>query len=315
MHNTYDIEFDGIEPLSNVLLLAALRAATRMAAGMDDAEAEARYAAAFATASARVDELLYNGEYYIQHVNDVNALPHQYGVGVLSDQLLGQLQAHVNGLGVLLPEDHLRSAISAVFRYNFRPDLSQHESVERSYALDDEGGLLLASWPRGGRPDAPFSYADEVWTGIEYQVAAQLIYSGYLEEALTVVRAARARHTGQYRSPWDDIEAGHHYARSMSAWALLLALSGVQYDAPARTLSFDPVADGTYFFTTNTGWGRATITGTQIQLALDYGTLDLDHLVLRGHDHGPRSLRSGTHRDSGRRHPEGSTPSVADVAW
>jgi uncharacterized protein (DUF608 family) len=290
MHNTYDIEFDGVEPLSNVLLLAALRAATRMAAGLGDAESEARYATAFSRAAARTDELLYNGEYYQQRVEDVNARPNQYGSGVLSDQLLGQFEAHVNGLGHLLPAYHIRNAMSAVFRHNFRPDLSTHESLARSYAQDDEGGLLLCTWPGGGRPRKPFFYSDEVWTGIEYHVAAGLIYEGLVEEGLTVVRAARARHTGLYRSPWNDIEAGNHYVRSMSAWGLLLALSGVQYDAPGRTLSFDPVADGTYFFTTGTGWGRATIAGTRIELALDHGTLDVDHLVVRGHDQGAVSV-------------------------
>jgi uncharacterized protein (DUF608 family) len=178
---------------------------------------------------------------------------YQFGAGVLSGQTLGQLHAHLNGLGYLLPEEHIRSAVAAVFRHNFRSDLSHHENLQRAYALGDEGGLVTASWPKGGRPRIPFIYSDEVWTGIEYQVAAHLIFEGFVEERLTVVRAARARHTGEFRSPWDDIEAGH-YARSLAAWGLLIAASGVQYDGIARTLSFDPIADGTYFFSTGTAW-------------------------------------------------------------
>jgi D-arabinan exo beta-(1,2)-arabinofuranosidase (non-reducing end) len=73
---------------------------------------------------------------------------------------------------------HVRSAVAAVFRHNFRPDRSRHESVQRAYALGDEGGLVTASWPHGGRPHVPFIYSDEVWTGIEYHVAAQLIFEG-----------------------------------------------------------------------------------------------------------------------------------------
>lgn len=293
MHNTYDIEFDGVEPLSNVLLLAALRAASRMADAVGDPEAAARYSDAFVRSSARIDELLFNGEYYQQRVDDVNARPNQYGTGVLADQLLGQFQAHLNGLGYLLPAEHVRSAIHAVFVHNFRADLSSHESLERAYAVDDEGGLLLTTWPRGGRPEHPFTYSDEVWTGIEYQVATELAYAGFPEEALTVVRAARARHTGQYRSPWNEIEAGNHYARSLASWGLVLAFSGAQYDAPAKTLSFDPVADGRYFFSTGTGWGSVAITGTTVDLRLDHGTLELASLRIRGRDVGPVSLSAG----------------------
>jgi non-lysosomal glucosylceramidase len=293
MHNTYDIEFDGSEPLSNLLLLAALRAAVRMAAAAGDAESESRYAAALAKSTARIDDLLFNGEYYEQRVADIDARPNQYGSGVLSDQLLGQFQAHVNGFGFLLPEDHIKSAIHAVYAYNFRPDLSSHENLGRSYAVDDEAGLLTASWPRGGRPHTPFVYSDEIWTGIEYQVAAELVYCGFVEEGLTIVRATRARHDGRYRSPWNDIEAGNHYARSMSAWGLLLALSGAQYDSPARRLGFDPVANGTYFFSTGTGWGRATITDDSVRIEIDYGTLDVDALVVRNRDVGPVAIAAG----------------------
>ena len=80
----------------------------------------------------------------------------------------------------------------------------------------------------------PFVYADEVWTGIEYQVAAHLIYEGCVEEGLEIVEAVRDRHDGVRRNPWDEVECGHHYARSMASWALLLALSGFHYDAADR---------------------------------------------------------------------------------
>jgi Glycosyl-hydrolase family 116, catalytic region len=139
-----------------------------------------------------------------------------------------------------------------------------------------------AQTPRGGRPRIPFIYSDEVWTGIEYQLATQLIFEGFVEDGLTVVRTARARHTGEFRSPWDDIEAGHHYARSLATWGLVIAASGVQYDGIARTLSFDPIADGRYPFTTGTAWGVATIAGDDVTLDVRGGRLDLASLSLRG---------------------------------
>ncbi|PZF86647.1 GH116 family glycosyl-hydrolase [Jiangella anatolica] len=293
-HNTYDIEFAGPEPLTGILLLAALRAATRMAAHLGDEDARARYAALTGTAEPALDARLFNGEYYVQDVADVDERQNQVGTGVLSDQLLGQWHAHLNGLGDLLPREHLRSAVHAVYSHNFRADLRAHPNANRAFAFGDEGGLLLASWPRGGRPRFPMRYSDEVWSGVEHHVAAELVYAGFVEEALTLVRTTRARHTGETRSPWDEVEAGHHYARSMSAWSLLLAFSGVQYDAVARTLGFDPVADGTYFFSTGTGWGRATIADDSIELALDHGTLELESLELRGRRvAGPLALTAG----------------------
>ena len=75
-------------------------------------------------------------------------------------------------------------------------------------------GLLLATWPRGGRPALPFVYSDEVWPGIEYQVASHLIYEGMVDEGLAIVRGLRARHSGERRNPWNEFECGNHYARS-----------------------------------------------------------------------------------------------------
>src|SRR5262249_51582256 len=187
---------------------------------------------------------------------------YQYGPGCLSDQLLGEWFCRVVGLGDVLPPERVHAALSAVVRHNWRRSLADHESCQRTYALNDEAGLLLCTWPRGGRPAYPFPYADEVWTGIEYQVAAHCIYEGLVEEGLAIVRGVRARHDGARRNPWDEFECGHHYARAMASWSLLLALSGYHYSAPEGRLCFAPVAaavpPGGEFrclFTTGGAWG------------------------------------------------------------
>jgi hypothetical protein len=166
--------------------------------------------------------------------------------------------AHVAGLGYILPREHVRKAVRSIFRYNFRTSLADHSNVQRVYALNDEEGLLLASWPKGGRPRFPFVYADEVWTGIEYQVAAHLIYEGAVDEGLRIVKAVRDRHDGYRRNPFNEVECGHHYARSMASWALLLSLSGYQYDMVKNEISFSPaVKKGEFrcFFSTGRQWG------------------------------------------------------------
>jgi len=179
-HNTYDIEFLGPNTMMGTIYLAALRAAEEMARALGDGSAE-EYRRLYEKGSRKLDELLWNGEYYIQRYDPNEAPKYQYGDGCLSDQLLGQWMAMVVGLGRLLPEEHVKGALASIFRYNWKKSLLDHENCQRVYAINDEAGLLLCTWPRGGRPALPFVYSDEVWTGIEYQVASHMLYEGMIE--------------------------------------------------------------------------------------------------------------------------------------
>jgi uncharacterized protein (DUF608 family) len=227
-HNTYDVRFTGPNSMTGTLYLGALLAASRMARHLGEESAAKQYEEIFRAGSARLDKLLWNGEYW------------QYGHGCLSDQLIGQWFAEVVHLGKLLPPEHIRTALAAIYRHNYRPKLREVASGQRIYALNEEPGLVICTWPRGHRPAAPFSYCDEVWSGVEYQVAAHLIYEGMVKEGVRLVRTVRDRHDGVRRNPWDEVECGHHYARALSSWSLLLACSGFSYSAPEKTLRFTP---------------------------------------------------------------------------
>lgn len=267
-HNTYDIEFYGQNPLCGIYYLAALRAVEEMARIFGEDGLAGRCRAAFEAGSVKLDQQLWNGEYYIQQLEDVDAYKYQHGLGILSDQLLGQLHARALGLGDVLPVDHVQKAVKSIYDYNFRRGFKNHVNAQRTYVLNDEAGLLLCTWPHGGEPRYPFPYSDEVWTGFEYQVAAHLIYEGWLHEALEIVTAARARHDGVRRNPWNEVECGHHYARSMSSWMLLLALGGIEADLGRGELRFEPVLAATAdqeAFTTFWSTGKAWGTFTQAQ--------------------------------------------------
>jgi non-lysosomal glucosylceramidase len=264
-HNTYDISFFGPNPLSGVYFLAGLRAVEELAGVMAEPELAERCRDTYTRGAQRLDELLWNGQYYIQKLDDVNAHKYQFGLGCLSDQLLGQLHARLVGLGDLLPAEHVRTAIKAVFDHNFKRDFTDHVNCQRTYVLNDEAGLVLCSWPAGGRPRLPFVYSDEVWTGIEYQVAAHLIYEGWVAEGLEIVQAVRDRHDGVRRNPWNEVECGHHYARSLSSWAVLVALSGFQCDLGQGVIRFAPAAAASTepdrfqsFWSCGRGWGTYT---------------------------------------------------------
>lgn len=257
-HNTYDIEFYGPNSLTNSMFFAALKAGVEMSRAMSDLERAEKYESALKKGAKKMDKLLWNGEYYEQKIDDVEKYRYQYGKGCLSDQLLGQMMAHVTGLGYILPEEHVKKAVESIFKYNFRTNFYNHHNVQRTYAINDEKGLLLCSWPQGGRPRLPFIYSDEVWTGIEYQVAAHLIFEGFIDEGLTIVKAVRERHDGYRRNPWNEAECGHHYARSMASWAVLIALSGFQCDLVKREIVFSPKINKdnfSTFWSTGTAWG------------------------------------------------------------
>ncbi|HWQ56832.1 MAG TPA: GH116 family glycosyl hydrolase [Bryobacteraceae bacterium] len=288
-HNTYDIEFYGPNSMMGSLYLGALVAAARMAEHLGDTASAKTYRGMAERGAARLDRELYNGEYYVQRVDESHpkAGKYQYGEGCLSDQLLGQWFAEVVNLGKLLPHPHIQSTLDAIFRYNFREEFETLANAQRIYALNDEKGLLLCSWPKGKRPALPFVYSDEVWTGIEYQVAAHLIYEGRVKEGLAIVEAVRERYDGARRNPWDEVECGHHYARAMSSWSLLTALSGFAYSAPRRDLRFRPrhsPADFRCLYSTGTAWGgyaqRHTKARLEAELAVEGGRLELTTLRL-----------------------------------
>ncbi len=283
-HNTYDIEFYGPNSMMGTLYLGALEAAARMAEHLGDRAAAESYGKLYEQGRGRLDKELWNGEYYVQRVDESQpkASHYQYGEGCLSDQLLGQWFAEVVGLGKLLPHDHVRSALASIYRYNFNTDFADFANAQRIYALADEKGLLLCSWPKGKRPALPFVYSDEVWTGIEYQVAAHLIYEGMVKEGLAIVEGARARYDGRRRNPWNDIECGHHYARAMSSWSLLTAISGFAYSAPLKEIRFRPQVSQAQFrcmYSAGTAWGsyaqQAAKGKLDSEIAVEGGAMEL----------------------------------------
>jgi hypothetical protein len=149
--------------------------------------------------------------------------------------------------------------------------------------MGHEPGLLLCSWPRGGKPTLPFVYSDEVWTGIEYQVASHLIAEGFLNEGLTIVKALRSRYDGRIRNPWNEYECGNYYARAMSSYALLASIAGFRYSAVDRCIWFGPrlsVRPFKTFFSTASGFGTISLDDLSLQLRMLEGELPLEKLVL-----------------------------------
>ncbi|MFC7405520.1 GH116 family glycosyl-hydrolase [Georgenia alba] len=256
--STHDIDLRGVNTFMGTYWLAALRAVEEMARlrGEDHLAAEVR--ALFERGSAAYDEQLFTGEYYRQVLEPGEPDEFQWGEGCLSDQLIGQWWAHELDLGHLLPADHVRTALRSVVRHNLRSGFDGFEHTYRVFADRDDTGLLVCSWPTGGRPEVPTRYADEVWTGTEQQVAALCLREGLEDEAWAILEGLWRRYDGRRRNPYNHIECGDHYVRSMSGWSVLHAWTGRAWDAVSGTLSLREPAPGERLpVLTGTGWGYA----------------------------------------------------------
>src|SRR5688500_5970581 len=68
--------------------------------------------------------------------------------------------------------------------------------------------------------------ANTPWTGVELAFASLLLYEGFYDESLGVIKEVdtRYRRAGLY---WDHQEFGGHYYRPMSSWQIVNALLGL----------------------------------------------------------------------------------------
>jgi uncharacterized protein (DUF608 family) len=185
-HNTYDVEFYGPNPQCGIFYLGALRAGEEMARAVGDTASVAEYRAVFERGSKWIDANLFNGEFYIQKIRGVardkmapNMVSgsgsvntenpeYQVGGGCLLDQLIGQYLADVAGLGPLVSAANIRKTLDSIWRYNYKRTLVGHDSVQRTYVLNDEPALMICDYGKAERPRVPFPYYAESWTGLEY---------------------------------------------------------------------------------------------------------------------------------------------------
>jgi hypothetical protein len=171
-----------------------------------------------------------------------------------------------------------------VVRHNLRRgfgDLRDFTHPYRVFADGDDAGLLVCTWPHGGRPAVPIRYADEVWTGSEYQVAAHCLREGLHREGRAVLDAVWARYDGRRRNPFNEIECGDHYARSLAGWSALEALAGFTHDGPAGAYTFR-LPETAVPFLARSGWGLWSQQGDELVIACTGGRLDLHRLTVAG---------------------------------
>ncbi|SDC64762.1 Uncharacterized protein, contains GBA2_N and DUF608 domains [Paenibacillus sp. UNCCL117] len=306
LHHTLDMELFGPSSWLNGFYLAALKAGAEMARHLGEAETADLYDKIFQSGKQWTDEQLFNGEYYGQQIDlgdksildafgdeaverywneEKNEIKYQLGQGCAIDQVLAQWHANLCGLGEIFDPAQTASALRSLYRYNFKKSLRDEPNTWRLFALNDEAGLVICSWP-GGRekPFLPVPYATEMMTGMEYQVASHMIQEGMIDEGIEIVQAIRDRYDGEKRNPWNEIECGSNYARSMASYSLLNAFSGFQFDLVENVIGFRPARyeHGRFrtFWSLGSGWGTFEVTQTGARLQLLGGSLQLSKLSL-----------------------------------
>ena len=316
----WDPMWFGPNPYNNTLYLAALRAAEEMARIQGEPELAQRYRRLFESGRQYMNEHMWNGEYYVHlypvgfkgnvgisngfskpaqvdtnakgYVAGFNTGQPNYlvGTGCDAQQLFGQNWAHQLGLGDILPPERCRQAAASIFKYNWTPDIALvynvHPPRYRTLAASGEGAMVNGAWPKAKRQRFENTHdKDDIWSGLEYEAACDMINAGLLKEALISLRAIHDRYDGLKRNPWNEIEGSDHYSRAMHAWNVLLALSGYTYDGPAGKIGFDPKITPEHFksfFSAAEGWGtyeqKRTSKGQTAHLYLAYGQLQLKTL-------------------------------------
>ena len=308
-HHTLDEDIAGPSPWISSLWLAAATASEKMAgiAGDEDFGQECRKRAA--EGQKNFVAKLWNGDRFVHRAPDSEKWrPGSYD-GSHIDQVLGQQWAWRTGLGRILPEKETKAALASIFRNNFFEDLGPYYSQpenkpSRPFSVAGNAGTVMATWPEGSyRPNGKMpghgwnagaafhqGFYNETMSGFEHAFASHLIYEGMVAEGLAVARAVHDRHqpdSPKKGNPFNEPEAGNHYARAMASYAVFLALGGFDYDGPAGHIGFAPRITPENFktaFTAAEGWGsfhqKAEGGNLKAEIALQWGKLRLRTISL-----------------------------------
>lgn len=268
-HHTLDMELFGPSSWLEGFYLAALRAASEMAEYLGDTEKAREYTELFEKGRKWTKENLFNGRYFIQKIdledksmtdrfgasgadsrdfgghgywNDESGeIKYQIGEGCEIDQLLAQWHADMLGLGDIFDREQTDTALCEMMKNNYKPSMRYFANLWRVFCLGDEAGTVICDYPEDARkPKIPIPYTEETMTGFEYAFAGLLFSRGRFEDGMKVVRAVRDRYDGEKRNPWNEIECGNNYSRSMASYAFLPILSGFRFDLPHGYIGFKP---------------------------------------------------------------------------
>jgi uncharacterized protein (DUF608 family) len=268
LENTLDAVWDGEIAWIAGLCIAAVKAGQRMAEETGDTDFARRCADYVSKGSANMDKYLFNGEYYIHRPDKEKGRKKLGAYNTCHiDQVLGQSWAYQVGLGQILDNKKVRSALISLWKYNYTPDVGPYikkHTGGRPYAVAGEGGLIMNTNPKnepkpyGEDVSWQMGYFHECMTGFEYEVASHMIAEGMTDEGLVLVRSIHDRYHAAKRNPYNEIECSDHYARAMASYGAFITACGFEYHGPKGYIRFAPKWNASDFkapFTAAEGWG------------------------------------------------------------
>ncbi len=300
-HHTLDMELFGPSSWLEGFYLAALLCGAEMAERMGEPETASEYRRLYSAGKKWCDENLFNGRWYTQKVDlkdkaildsfgaddywnaESGEIKYQIGEGCIIDQCLAQWHANICGIGEIYDKNQLHTALMSLYENNFLSDMRSHYNTFRLFALNDEAGTIICSYPKDiTAPAIPIPYAQESMHGFEYALAGLMISEGMIDEGVSVVKAIRDRYRGYNRNPWNEIECGSNYARSMASYALIPIFSGYQFAMQEKTIGFAPVSKGDFrsIWAVDCAWGRYEKSEGKTELTILAGRLQLHSIEL-----------------------------------
>ncbi len=302
--NTLDAKWGGEIPWIVGMYLAGLTAAAAMADEIGDSAAAGRWRGIIAKGSAAYAGYFdKSAGYYQAKCTEAEMLPVHVGPGSHIDMCLGDFWLAQVGLPSIGDRAKLRQAMDSLYKYNFVPDMGIfREKMKphsgRYYALAGEAGLVMATWPHGGLPEAcksawQFNYFQECMSGFEHSAAALMVSLAkdekdpLLTQGLTVCRAVHDRYDAARRNPYNEVECSDHYARAMSSYGVFIAATGFYCHAPSGLIRFDPKIGSKDFsgpFVGAGAWGcfsqKISATRLYAMLNVRFGSLKLTRLEI-----------------------------------
>ena len=279
-HNTLDVEFFGPTSWLEGYYLVAICCGAKMAHALGQTEREALYTDLYRRGKKWVNENLFNGSYFTQKVDltdksvldfygctadywnaESGEIKYQIGESCFIEQMVADWHAALVGVDGVFDKEKKDSALSALYRNNYKRSMRDIVNTWRNFAINDERGTVICTFPEGAKiPAIPVLYAEETMTGFEYALAGLMLREGFVAEGEELVSAVRERFDGVRRNPYNEFECGSNYARSMASFALLPIYSGFTYDMTVGHIGFAPIkGEGSFLFSLADSWGTVTV--------------------------------------------------------
>ncbi|KAL1083907.1 hypothetical protein V6Z11_D09G228100 [Gossypium hirsutum] len=192
---TYDAwTVHGVSAYCGCLWLAALQAAAAMAEQIGDRFFAETCKTKFCTAKSAFEKKLWNGSYF-----KYDSGSSSNSKSIQADQLAGQWYTASSGLAPLFDEFKIRSALQKIYDFN---------------VMKVKGGRMGAvnGMHLNGKVDETCMQSREIWTGVTYAVAANMILAGMEKEAFATAE-------GIFIAGWSEEGFGYWF-QTPEAWTM-----------------------------------------------------------------------------------------------